>query len=380
MKIVLLLIAATFFASMQLISSQIIINKSDFPIHTSYVSEDKLSHQDNMQPPAIGDNQTWNLTNLEIQEEYSIEYFDAKGDEFYTDAVYYTPTTYSLDKIHIQSLDFFKIDDNGYTKEGRRIEEIVYPITQLTGGPNDNLKIIGGNFPFDGRGDLIQFPAEFGKSWEQSYVIPTNYELTVEAYGLDHTPGQFMQTNIQTRTVVGSGKLTMPNKNGGVMTIDALLIKNNTTTIDSVFLGGQPAPPALMSAFKIEQGATLSVEQYVFYAPGYGFSIAAYDLTEKYISYQSLSGPTTNVESANIEKLSVYPNPVKSGASLNISNSTMNICNLVLVDLSGKVVLENNISGNSNLNIPNTITAGAYLLNSYDSNGKILSSNKVIIE
>lgn len=147
-----------------------------------------------------------------------------------------------------------------------------------------------------------------------------------------------------------------------------------------MFLGGQPAPPALMSAFKLEQGESVSIEQYVFYAPGYGFSIAAYDLTEKYISYQSLSGPTSNVESANIENLSVYPNPVKSGASLNISNSAKNISNLVLVDISGKVVLENSISGNSNLNIPNTITAGAYLLNSYDTNGKIISTNKIIIE
>ena len=380
MKSVLLLIAATFSASLQLFSSQIIINRSDFPIHASYVSEDKLSHQDDMQPPTIGDNQTWNLTNLEIQEEYSIEYFDAKGDEFYTDAVYYTPTTYSLDKIHIQSLDFFKIDDAGYTKEGGRLKDTIYTITKSTGGENDILKIVGGNTPFDGRLDFIQFPLELGKTWTQEYSIPTNYELTVQAFGLDKTPGEFVQHHNQTRTVVGSGQLTLPKKGGGEITIDALLIHIINISKDSMFLGGQPAPAILVNAFGLEQGVEIDQEYYTFYAPGYGDAVASYDMTEGNVTYQSLSGPTSSVESANIEKLSVYPNPIKSGASLNISNSVKNISNLVLVDLSGKVVLENNISGNQSLNIPNTITAGAYLLNSYDTNGKIISTNKIIIE
>lgn len=229
MKSVLLLTAATFFASMQLSFSQVVINKADFPVQNGYIIDWNTAYPDEISFHAVGENQLWDISNLQVEEQYSTEYIDANNDDFYTDANYYVNFNYVLDQFIIISKDFYKVDDNGYTKEGRRIEEVIYPITQLTGGPNDNLKIIGGNSPFIGRGDLIQFPAEFGKSWTQSYIIPTHYELTVEGFGLDHTPGQFMQTHIQTREVVGSGKLTLPNKNGGVMTIDALLIKFNET-------------------------------------------------------------------------------------------------------------------------------------------------------
>ena len=380
MKSIKLIVCAIILSSVQLVYSQVVINKVDFPLLNGYVSDWNTAYPEEITMHATGENQTWDISNLQIEEQYSTEYFDANNDEYYTEANYYVNFNYILDQFIINSIDFYKVDDNGYTKEGRRIEEVTYPITQLTGGPNDNLKIIGGNSPFIGRGDLIQFPAELNKSWTQSFIIPTNFELTVEAFGLNGTPGLFMQTHNQTRTVVGSGKLTLPNKNGGVMTIDALLIRYNGTSIDSVFLGGQPAPPTLMSAFNLEQGASVSVEQYVFYSPGYGFSIAAYDLTEKYITYQSISGPTSSVESNALNQLSVYPNPVKSGSILNIIDSKVNLSNLVLVDQTGKVVLENQMMGNTNLSIPSTITAGAYLLNSYDSKGTIISTNKIIIE
>ncbi|MER3328339.1 MAG: T9SS type A sorting domain-containing protein, partial [Candidatus Kapaibacterium sp.] len=106
----------------------------------------------------------------------------------------------------------------------------------------------------------------------------------------------------------------------------------------------------------------------------------SYDMTEEYVSYSEVSNLTSSVASDVLNLLSVYPNPVKSGSMLNIFNSKFNLSNIVLVDQAGKVILEKKMIGSDNLSIPNTVSAGAYLLNSYDSNGTIISTNKIIIE
>jgi hypothetical protein len=204
--------------------------------------------------------------------------------------------------------------------------------------------------------------------------------LTVAAFGLNETPDVFYNYVTQTRSVVGSGKLTIPNQNGGVMTIDALIVKGESTVIDSVFLGGQPAPPQLMAAFGLTQGAVATNVTYEFYSPGYGQYVASYDMESGYVAYSEVSNLTSSVASNVLNLLSVYPNPIKSGSVLNISNSKFNLSNLVLVDQTGKIILEKEISGNSNINISNTVSAGVYLLNSYDANGTIISTNKIIIE
>lgn len=382
MKRILLLSAFAFITSLQLTFAQVVINKSDFPIQTNYVSDWNNAYPDEITLSLTGENQVWDISNLEIKEQYTNEYFDAKNDDFYTDATYYVPTTYALNQFIVSSFDFYKIDDAGYTKEGRRIVEMIYPITQLTGGPKDNLKIVAGNIPFTGRLDYIQFPSEFGKTWTQSYTIATNYELTVEAYGMVDVPGQFTQTHTQTRAVVGSGKLTLPNKDGGVMTIDALLVKVNNTSIDSVYLGGQPAPPQLISAFNLEQGAVVNVENYVFYSPGYGFSIAAFDFNEKYISYQSLSGTTTSVESNFTSDLNIFPNPVKVGSNINIVNSGNNISKISIIDQTGKLVNSQSVTNSKNISfeLSNSISTGVYILQASDADGNIVNTNKIVVE
>ncbi len=380
MKSILLLTAATLIASVQLSFSQVVINKADFPLESDYDFMSHVEYRTNLEPPATGEDVTWDLSDLVTTHFIAQTFVDASGDDFYKDAVNYRISLYRLNDFDIDSKDFYVNDDQGYARIGRRITEVEYPITQITGGANDKLRIDGGNFPFEGRIDFIKYPIEMEKTWTESHNIPTYYKLTVEGFGLNETPGVFITYVTQTKTVVGSGKLTIPNLGGGVMTIDALMIKTEYNDIDSVFLGGQPAPPPLMTAFGLTQGDTGSYVAYDYYAPGYGVSVASYDMFEGYLSYTDVSQAKSSVASDVINLLSVYPNPVKSGSILNISNSKFNLSNIVLVDQAGNVVLENEMRGNTNFSIPNTVSAGAYLLNSYDSNGKIISSNKIIIE
>lgn len=372
----LVLLVVQFFS----MSAQIVINKADFPVEASYESNWYQSAQTDLEVPAMGDNQTWDLSNIDVVDEYYTEFFDANGDEYYTNAINYQNLRYALNDFIFDSQDFYTIDDEGYAKIGRRLTETEFPIGQVTGGANDKLKIVGGNSPFVGRWDYIKFPLKYEDTWNSNFSIPTNYELTVEAYGLKDTPGLFIGHSTDTRSVVGSGKLTMPNKDGGVMTIDALLIKSEITTIDSVFLGGQPAPPQLMAAFGLEQGQSRSAESYIFYSPGYGESVASYG--GGIITYKILSGITTSVETDNFNNLNLFPNPVKIGSNITIQNSENNISKIKIIDQTGKLVDSQSVTSSENINfeISNSLNAGVYIIQASDVNGNIINTNKIVVE
>lgn len=363
--------------------SETIINRSDYPIESSYEAKSLLEYKTDLTPPSSGDNQTWDLSNLVTTHFIAETYVDAVGDDYYHDAISYKSAKYALNDFEIESKDFYSIDDQGYTRIGRRITEVEYSIAQLTGGANDKLKIVGGNFPIEGRLDFIKFPLTYEQTWTEKYTIPTNYKLTVEAYSLNETPGVFNSYVTETRTVIGSGKLTIPNKDGGLITMDALLIKAETNNIDSVFLGGQPAPPQLMAAFGLTQGAVSNRETYIYYAPGYGQSVASYDMQEGYVAYKSLSDATLGIATSNTNNLNIYPNPVKAGSNITISNPENNISTMKIIDQNGKQVFSNEVNwgqGINNLNIPSFINSGSYLLQSIDKNGNTSSTTKIIIE
>lgn len=339
MKSVILIVCAIILSSVQLVYSQVVINKADFPLEASYVSKWYESAQNVLQAPNVGVNQSWDLSNVDVQNEYNTEFMNASGDDYYKNAISYQAVRYRFNEYLFGSNDFYTFDEQGYAKIGRRLVETEFSITQQTGGPNDKLKIVGGNSPFEGKWEYIKFPLNYEDTWTSEFTIPTNYELTVEGFGLKDTPGLYINYVTETRTVVGSGEITIPNKEGGVMTINALLLKVERTTIDSVFLGGNPAPPQLMAAFGLEQGGSASDESYIYYSPGYSESVASYEITSGITAYKSLSEIITSVESNALNQLSVYPNPVKSGSILNIIDSKFDLSNLVLVDQTGKVVL-----------------------------------------
>lgn len=383
MRSILLSLALLTIITISPLTSQIVMNKADFPLQNSYESEGILSFQTGLTPPSIGENQEWDISNLTTSSEFGSTFYDATDDEFYTDAINYTEALYELNGNFIESKDFYTFDAQGYARIGRRITEAKYSTVLVTGGAEDSLKIVGGNFPFEERQDYIQFPLEYENTWTQSFNISTNYELTIANYGLIDAPGTYTQYRTQTRTVVGSGKLTMPNKDGEVITIDALLIRTDISTIDSVLLNGQPAPILLMAFFGLKQGATNSFVTYAYYAPGYGESVAYYDMEGGYISYIAISEITSSVEAEELNTLNVYPNPVKIGSSFTIENSKNNISSISIVDQTGKVVysIEVNIFNNHlNVEIPNILSTGVYLIQSNNRQGKLVSTSKLIVE
>jgi hypothetical protein len=66
-------------------------------------------------------------------------------------------------------------------------------------------------------------------------------------------------------------------------------------------------------------------------------------------------------ETGAFENIYEYPNPVTAGECLNLILPQEN-CSVIFSDINGKVILRHQLSGDSNITIPEKITAGMYLL------------------
>lgn len=384
MKLVLQITLLVLLLAAEPIFSQVVMTRDEFP--RTAISDDTgvMSYQ-SVETPEEGSSLNWSFPTLIEMDSIYHEFFDASGNDFFTSAFQYERALYALNGSFIfRADDYHELDDNGYREIGRQIENTIFPLATVTGGANDELEIVGGNVSHDGAIDLLQFPLEYNKTWTQSRVRLTNYKLTVESYALNKTPGQFKSYKTETRSVAGTGKLKMLDKNDMEIKVDVIMLKVQTTEIDSVFLGGQPAPPPLMAAFGLEQGAANDKLFYVFYAPCYGKSVASIDISKQSIFYRPIEGLQTNVEfTFNNSKTNMFPNPLTDNQTLTIENNDQTISKVVITDINGESVFQmdnQNQTNNMNINLPNNISSGVYFVKTTDEIGSIVDIRKLIIE
>jgi hypothetical protein len=93
------------------------------------------------------------------------------------------------------------------------------------------------------------------------------------------------------------------------------------------------------------------------------------------------SGNTTSLNNlTTVENVTVYPNPATTNLNINVKATASNQLNIKLVDLTGRVLIQESntvVSGDNNLTINTALlSAGNYILNITDNNGG--SMNKTI--
>jgi hypothetical protein len=115
---------------------------------------------------------------------------------------------------------------------------------------------------------IVIFPAKMGNPAVNisNFLSTSNYSVTALAFGLNNTPGQTKITYSITQEVIGSGKVILK----GIGEVRALLIKDALTERTNYFLGGSPAPPALLSNLGVTDGETATSTTYRFVGEGLG--------------------------------------------------------------------------------------------------------------
>ena len=217
--------------------------------------------------PATGDNNIWNYSQLTNNDAFSFAVsYVPPNNSFFSTARRKTDFIFPLNEtILVQETGYEADDNSAYHRLGRSVQRQAFPLGALSGFMLDSLVINQQDVSDEGTLNFVRYPCKKSSSWSSSIRATTGFQLSFIAFGLDHTPGEFVQRQTLTRSVVGSGKMRIP---GAEKKIDVLMVRSTFTNIDSVYLGGLPAPPEILLAFGLTQGQETQVTQYVFLRAG----------------------------------------------------------------------------------------------------------------
>jgi Secretion system C-terminal sorting domain len=257
--------------------------------------------------------------------------------------------------------------------------------------------------------DSLTFPAASRKSsaLERRYVFPitatssntttsntiTNFLLKVGAFGLNNTPGYQSRTTTEKDTTVGWGTLKLRNPaTGGVLNFNVLLQLKTVISTDSFYLGGQPAPVALLGAFGLVQGRkdTFSVFNFI----GLGFRAAHIAMETNGNQTQvgrtfrgilpslGLVSPTRETNDYTVAT-KVFPNPTSEGITFEFDKKTSGDWHILMYDVAGKITGIQKVSAPQGLTthkvtFDNSTSNGLYFYNIVDENSLIRANGQFV--
>lgn len=341
--------------------------------------------------PAEGQDVIWDFSSGVVTDNISSEYIAADNPDF-PNALNSRLRGLIFQVFAFDAYEYEGLNEDAYFVIGRTIEEATFPIGAITGGANDELKFVGGNFEYPGQQDFARFPLNYQDSWTNIYEQPLHFELTVAGFGLNAAPGVNRRYFEEHREVVGVGSFIFPDADGEAsLPVPGYLIRAERTAIDSVFLGGAEAPAPLMDAFGLTQGATVTDVIYVSYTPGLGTPMLSLDGIGNQVhnliyrpSGLAFGVDPTSVEDITLEGLSVYPNPTSGGQRLNIQAATsQQVAAVQVLALSGQRICEEfvntDIQTGTSIVLPNHIVPGMYFVNLVDARGASLGQKKLMV-
>ena len=224
--------------------------------------------------PSNGENQTWDFSTLT-----ETTAFTTGGSSYVTPS----NTTFSTASFSVlgtnawsisgsRSTDFeatffYELNENGFYDLGySQNAAAAIQVTSLGATisyPIQNLVYTGTTkYP------SVLFPAKFGNPLVTTtgIVRASNFSVTAPAFGLNNTPGQTRVTSSVNQEVIASGVANLK----GIGNKRVLVLKNSYSDQSNYFLGGAPAPAALLSNLGITDGSILTGTTYRFIAEGLG--------------------------------------------------------------------------------------------------------------
>lgn len=373
--------------------AQVTIDQGSFPRPAGYVEAGLQASISGVALPTEGAAQTWDYSGLTSTGTFSNDWIDATADTDFPTALNYRDINLSFQVFGMRGRGYEAVDADGWYDQGRVIFDTTHSITAISGGANDVL-----NFPdqvdaYNGRLNFVDFPVNFNNTWSQSYVAQVQFNLTVQGFGLNNTPGIAQTTVSQTRTVVGEGTLVIPDANGNPSgSLDVLLIKvEDRMEVDSFFLGGQLAPAPLLSAFGLTQGAVEEFDDfYVFYTPNFPTTVLNINLNSSgqissvYYKPQAAELATSIGDELSFNAVRTYPNPIAAGDVMNIELLDQpSAATVELIDLAGRQVFSSSIStnaGTARVALPSELVSGMYTMVVRGANAEKLSVSKLMVK
>lgn len=314
-------------------------------------------------------NATWDLSTVPDSFEYVSPQGPASSATF-PSATFVKSLQYNFSPtLTYKVTGMYGVQSNGILLYGENIIRQALPLGSQTGNSNDSLVFPAQNVVYNTPATIVAFPSTYKTAWSTTPRYTTSFNLTIAAYALNNTPGQRVTYYTTKDSVIGWGKMRVKDKAGNATAyIDVLQMLSSQSGTDSFYLGGSPAPTALLTAFGLTQGQvtkrySVSYLRSREFLPlvDAGYSDAA--LTSlKYIRLhrQRLPVPTSIISISKQNTLEVFPNPVRDHSlTVNLNGSP---AKYQLINEMGRKKAEGNVPASGKIELNASLPLGNYIL------------------
>ncbi|HZV69349.1 MAG TPA: T9SS type A sorting domain-containing protein [Saprospiraceae bacterium] len=381
-------------ATMAGFSQALTIDAGDVPLPATLVPFDDFILT-NPPDPSIGDNQTWDYSGYFGDSVIIVNYvtetdplFLANGVDFHV--LTFKGLTSTLGYLLNSEIDF---NSNGIYEVGLGINPAEYSLAAFTGNSNDSMIIPEQKHLFLTDKTIMDFPFTMGTTWGSTTRRVTDFILTVQAFGLDHAPGQHVYTNVRTDEIVGWGKMSVHTGSGPSIEYDVLMDKVHEYNVDSFYLNGSPASPILLLAFGVSQGQHTNESYFYRFnregAGSYPYLISFFydndptytNMTDARTNLNNLTTGVKDLQSDDYATL-LFPNPSNSNEiNIKIIGREFGITDFAVFDLQGRIVQQGKVDNTSGdlirLSLSNVPVNGTYVIKLKDKDGREVVSEKV---
>ncbi|MFK7971180.1 MAG: T9SS type A sorting domain-containing protein [Bacteroidia bacterium] len=373
--------------------AQVTIDQSNFPRQATFLDSFAVASANGNGIPSHGASQTWDYSTILNVGLLTSLHTDATNNTDFPDALEYSDIELGFLSFVFPVRAYNAVDANGFYDYGREVYGAGFSVTPISGGATDSLFFPANKSVFNDRRDFVQFPATYQSRWSQTSNDNTNFELSIAAFGLNKTPGFQRRNLVQTREVVGHGQLIIPMLNGNPSApMDVLLIRETRMISDSFYLGGAPAPVALMNAFGISQGQSFGDSTYYFYRPGFPvplMRIGLPDATEPVpvFSFRPQGALTTTgiTKALDVDYVALSPNPTTKGQKLSFTTtSPIGMGRIHMYDTQGRKVevltVRSSGARQYESTLPGTLPSGLYFYSIINQEGILKGQGKLMIQ
>lgn len=342
-------------------------------------------------------NKVWNYSNIIPTEMFPVNFpkeeipdFVAAGIDVYR----------SVTKQFNANFNFFtdiEIDfnENGVVEKGMYVEEQRYGLSPFTGNNKDSLIIPRQGYIYSDVVQQMKFPFTNQSSWSSIGRRYIDFTISVTAFNLNNIPARMVWYVNRKDTIIGFGKMSIYTEQGPSKSYDVLVDRINLSATDSFYLGGQPAPPAILNGFEIQQGQKTNLGNRInFYRKGMFMYLASFFYGGNTFSTQPIDffmcdhdaelATSSKDEDKELFSVALYPNIVSQGDKLNVYISDKNLLGntYIIYDINGKEVTSGQFVPGQDIDeisLPAFMAPGTYFFTAKTNNAKMMITEKFVV-
>jgi hypothetical protein len=371
--------------------AQITITAAQYPATAASVDRFQPAAITGVTAPTKGANQTWDYRSLTPTGSVQVNtYGSASATPPFAGSVRTYPLTLTQGAFSISATAYEGFDAVGFSQLGSVVPAQTFPLTTVTGGPNDALVVPAQTIPTN----TLRLPLPLTSTTRVSRFsrVGNTSVLTAVLFGYNQAPLRFVQRITTVDSVAGWGTVRIPvaGSAAGSAPIQVLLMQRRIIEQDSFYLNGQPAPALVLAGLGQTQGGFTYGFAHYFYRQNAAQDVLSFIYTNS--TFSTLAGARYSAETAiplnataarevAAGGLTAWPNPASRGQALRFELTTVapaQPLRLTLRDALGRVVATTAAPNGQPATLP-TLPAGLYLAEAEAANGAH-ASRRVVLE